>query len=177
MPFSSIDNLVPVCLELLWARPKPNLAVDLGFGCGKWAALIREYVDGWGSPQYLQHHTYLVGVDAWEPYVQSWHRALYDELVISDILPFMREGEDWDLALCIDVVEHFEKEQGLELLGLLKKHCKLALVATPVDYFPQGAAFGNPHERHLSGWTIEELAEFGRVTRHETQYLLKISRK
>jgi len=35
------------------------------------------------------------------------------------------------------------------------------IVSTPRTFFEQGAAFGNPHERHLSSWTRHDLASYG----------------
>jgi hypothetical protein len=177
MPFSSVDNLRPVCCELLWLKPKPRRIVDLGIGSGKWGALVREYVDGWGEKEYPGRRTYLAGVEIYEPYVQPWHRALYNDIIIGDMVEFMRRGEHWDLALCVDALEHLEKPTALEFLGLLKKHCQTALVATPVDFFAQSQVFGNIYERHLSAWTAEELGRFGSVQQHGTQFLLKVDNR
>ena len=67
----------------------------------------------------------------------------------------------YDLVLLIDVLEHFEKDQGKELVKTLVKKNGGIIISTPKKPSPQEDAFGNIYETHRSVWSKEELMELG----------------
>lgn len=72
--------------------------------------------------------------------------------------------ESFDAVLFGDVLEHFEKKAGREVLDSLKPRVRPGgnlFVATPASFFPQAAVHGNPWEQHRSLWAEEELEELG----------------
>lgn len=87
------------------------------------------------------------------------YRAIYH----AEAIPFLRDtGEQWDVVLAAEVVEHHEREEGLELLRLVKARARrLAIVTSPVGFLRQGPLEGNPYQVHRSGWTPEELEALG----------------
>lgn len=67
-----------------------------------------------------------------------------------------------DLVLCIDVIEHFEKEDGLSLLSSIESlSSKRVFIFSPVGYQPQHSddrGFGNNYfQTHRSWWHPEDL--------------------
>lgn len=174
MPGSSEHNLTPVCGILRAMSPKPRTTLDIGVGLGKFGLLVREYVDVFGTEALGEHKTYLVGVEAFAPYVQPWHRSIYDELHIGDIRDLRAAFGHFDLILAIDVVEHFGKDEAIDLLEWIASHSTEAIVAIPVVPSPQGAAFGNEYERHRTAFTEVELRPFGDVQVAGGQYILHV---
>lgn len=95
--------------------------------------------------------------------------------VVSDALDYAKKCKDksFDVVSIIDGIEHLTKERGLELLKeairIAKRH---VLVFTPEGYVENhphhawGIEAGDEYQRHLSGWTIDELKELGLTTIH-----------
>jgi 2-polyprenyl-3-methyl-5-hydroxy-6-metoxy-1,4-benzoquinol methylase len=84
-------------------------------------------------------------------------------------------SEPWDLVLAIDILEHFVESEGVALLTRIKESLSprgLAIVSTPGNWNPQGAAFGNELERHRSFWSMPRLSEWGIARRVGSQVIL-----
>ena len=68
----------------------------------------------------------------------------------------------FDMILMTDVIEHFDKDKGIEVLEMCKVICnKAVMISTPAVFFEQGAYAGNEHEKHLSAWTINDFTKLG----------------
>lgn len=79
-----------------------------------------------------------------------------------------REIEDafgpgsFDIVIALDVVEHFEKQDGWALLGAMEAVARRRVVVfTPNGFLPQGEKDDNPLQVHRSGWTVDEFTERG----------------
>jgi hypothetical protein len=86
------------------------------------------------------------------------YNRLYDEDAINiiDKIDFA-----YDLVLLIDVLEHFNKEQGNSLLSKVIRNNKGAIISTPKKVSDQKEAFNNKYEIHKSQWTKDELSAHG----------------
>lgn len=178
MPSSSLV-VAPAVMHYLWeARPadRPIRVVDVGPGWGKYATLIREYIDSDAE---------ISAIEKWEGYIDE-HRldVLYDAVIPIDVLDLIGpltgsdpETEDVEIALdlvvaadvvlLVDVVEHLEKRQALRLLDALPGY---VIVCTPRDFFHNPAHLPEP-ERHVSHWTADDFFLTGRLDRHETDMI------
>ena len=75
----------------------------------------------------------------------------------------------YDIVMCLDTIEHLEREPALKLLDEMKRICrKKAIVYTPGIFEPNtqpdGGAWGlgeNPYQLHKCVITKEELEEHG----------------
>lgn len=141
----------------------PKTVLDIGVGYGKYGLLMREYLDLWHGDGTLDRRTRIVGIEAHAPYLQGWQEAIYDELIVGDAAEVLPD-ESFDLALLIDVLEHFEMEAGHAFLQSLTRIAANVLICTPAQDSPQGAAFGNEFECHRSLWTVGDLMAHGNVT-------------
>jgi hypothetical protein len=56
------------------------------------------------------------------------------------------------LVLLIDVLEHFNREEGLKLLELCQNIAKGVIVSTPKTFQEQKDMFDNVFETHQSSW-------------------------
>lgn len=128
--------------------------LDVGCGPGIVGALCRVYRDADRT----------VGVDAFDPYLERVRRHhLYDELVkwrLEDVpLPFA-DGE-FDVATCIEVIEHLPREAGERLLDELERVAGRVVVTTPNWFFDQEELDHNPLQRHRSLWRERDFMRRG----------------
>jgi hypothetical protein len=139
--------------EIGGERDKTVEILDLGIGVGGFGKRIKTRI---------QAPTRITGVEVWEKY-KSDKWAYYDEIVIDEISAFLA-GNDraFDFILLIDVLEHFERAHGEEVLSDLKRRARRAvIVSTPTTDYPQGPFGGNPYEIHRCIWRNRELCEAG----------------
>lgn len=75
---------------------------------------------------------------------------------IEDLRAILQEAvgqTQFDIVTAYGVIEHLTKRDGWELLEKCEAlSCKYVLLETPNGFVPQGPEFGNPLQRHLSGW-------------------------
>ncbi|WP_234973033.1 hypothetical protein [Paenibacillus vortex] len=96
--------------------------------------------------------------------VDSYHSCFYNKIHVADAFDHLHavvEPGQFDLIILGDVLEHFTKERGLALLQTCIQKSRFVLLNIPIGTnWPQGAAYGNEFEAHLSTWTTEELDQF-----------------
>lgn len=144
-------------IENIWPKDIESI-IDLG--CG----------DLWftaGLPGVVRH----IGVDIWPEQLKlaAERRPVFGwEPVCMDALAYMRQCPDHyvDAVLAIDIIEHLEKEQGLELLDIMERVAKkLVICWSPLGMLERGPynpdLTENPHQVHLWGPTPEIFIERG----------------
>ena len=57
--------------------------------------------------------------------------------------------------------EHLLKEDFLKILPTLESKYKVLIFGMPLGEEPQGSAYGNPWEKHISSWYTNEWKELG----------------
>ena len=165
MPSSDIYLIPHVCVRVRELLPRSIL--DIGIGFGKYGFLAREYTDICE----LRYHsvswqTRIDGIEIFTDYIGDLQHLIYSNLYIGDALDCLQGLGNYDMILLIDVLEHLKKAKGVELIEMIGKKSKTALVSTPIKVKSLGAPlmkYGNVHERHVSQWTKKELARFGEV--------------
>jgi Methyltransferase domain len=134
---------------------RPRRVLDIGVGYGKWGLLVREALDFIdGRFQRDEWKVTIDGIDAhrYDSPLLDW---VYDDVRICDVLDVADKLAGYDLVLMGDVIEHFEKEDGMRLLTVLLAHNRNVLLTTPLFYFDQEME-DNPYERHRSHWTMAD---------------------
>ena len=178
MPTSGSYPLTHICERVLQLQPTSIL--DLGSGFGKYGVLMRDYTDIWQNR--YRKDSWITKIDAVEGF--RWYitgnclYGVYSHVFVMDIMEFMWTTKQcYDLILCIDVLEHFEKQVGRELVRLIAgKKGREAFICLPIKVGDQKATYGNQLEVHKSSWTKEELEEYGTVTCFRNAYLLHMTR-
>lgn len=146
MPSSNLA-LAPTIIHLVHiAQPHRNV-LDVGPGRGKYGLLLREYLNE--PPEILD------AIEVEPSYITPRLKAIYDEVFLDDVRNW--SGEDlgfYDVVLLVDVIEHLDKDEGLELLGGIPGR---VVVCTPEEFFsnPPGLP---PSEEHRSLWTRQDFA-------------------
>lgn len=130
--------------------------IDIGCGRGIVGALTRIY----RTPKRL------VGVDIFQEYLEFCEKyRIYDELFQIDLsqtsLPF--NDEEFNVATCIETIEHLSKKQGELLLKELSRIANIVIVSTPSFFFkqPKSHTQHNPHQAHMSKWTVKDFKQRG----------------
>ena len=161
MPSSRPIAINYVCNKILEINPMSVL--DIGIGFGKFGFLAREYTDIWHG-RYFKWETKIEGIEAFERYVGLLQRLVYDKIHIGDALNVILQLDyKYDLIICSDMLEHLEKDRGLELLKVITKKGKYSIIVLPIFPSPQGNVYGNEYERHRARWDYPELEKFGQV--------------
>lgn len=165
MPTSNAYNIAPIIDAA--CKIKPRSVLDLGCGYGKYGALLREYLDGHGGvlnpedPEWKG--TLIIGYEAFEQYRNPmWE--FYDQVFVQDFtdsVSLWYGGNDYDLVLMIDSLEHLEREAGSKLLQHLVEDNKNVIVSCPDGDYPQGAVYGNEYECHRSVWRRQDFERRG----------------
>ena len=151
MPFGSISVFATIISEL--EAIKPKIVLDLGSGNGINAAGIRN----WVNPDAV-----IVTVDVWQPkwkYITA-STAHYD-MLIEKFLDYPADEWMCDCVLMTDVLEHFERDVGRDVLSKIIR-CLVpggrAYVSTPAIWMDQGPVDGNEYETHRSLWQVGDFA-------------------
>ena len=167
MPISSWNAITPIMNEVY--RLQPKTVLELGIGYGKYGVLLREVLDAMhGRCRPDQWEARIDGVEAWEAY----RNPCWDAYSNIDIADFGKsEHADYDLVLMIDSLEHLEPQQGREFLARLVANNKHVIVSVPVQYMPQGAAYGNEFETHRTHHTGNEFDQYNPTVLHRDMCL------
>ena len=140
--FTTFDDL---CVYLL-TQIQPKRVLDIGAGEGKYGHLIR-------AANLPQPH--LTAVE-YEPARKDELLALgYDEVRSISALSLMEHPEEtFDFVILGDVIEHFRKSEGQDLLEYLNYRCKFILIVTP-ECMPMSSP--NFYEGHNSLWRPQSM--------------------
>lgn len=142
-------------LNTVWRLLDKGAKTILDIGCGK------------GEPMKFINRKGLfevVGADIFQPYLIGCKElGIYSECVRCDIrsLPFKRGS--FDIVICMAVLEHLAKEEGINLIKDME--CigrKQIIIDVPRGAYEQHIARdGNPAQIHRSSWGPDDLKELG----------------
>ena len=137
-----------------WSLGKVNKASLLDVGCGNGRVM-----------KFINKHKrfFSVGVDIFELAIREAQRQeSHDGYVLCDVqqLPFQRKS--FDIVLCMEVLEHLERNEGVVLLQTLEEIARMQIIiTTPVGLYKQDAFNGNLYQQHKSIWSPNELKRLG----------------
>ena len=171
MPFSQSSQLSTIIgwIETL----APRSVLDVGAGMGQYGFLMRNNLEGvnlfrvegdrgWLRPK-SEWQILIDGIEGYAGYLTPVHDWAYNHVMVGDALTLLGaiESGRYELAIAIDILEHFDREQGLRLLAELRRVAsRAALVSTPKVFQAQQVP-ANPYENHRSQWTRADLALSG----------------
>jgi ubiquinone/menaquinone biosynthesis C-methylase UbiE len=128
-----------------------NIKSVLDLGCGN------------NSPIQFTNVKYSVGVDNFSPYIKSsQEKSIHSQYIKSNLINLEIKDKTYDLVLCSEVIEHLKKEDGRNLIKKMNNIAiKKIIITTPNGFLEQAEFDGNSMQKHLSGWTIQELKKLG----------------
>jgi SAM-dependent methyltransferase len=113
---------------------------------------------------------FTVGAESFLPDLRvAKKNGTHDDFVLCDArsLPFQRKS--FDVVLCIEMLEHVDKEEGLRLLKDMEEIAvRKVILSTPVGFLhtsletsPCHRDDSNPYQEHRAGWKANELSALG----------------
>ncbi len=109
-----------------------------------------------------------VGVDIYEEYFNHIESKVPYVVIKGDVtkLKDMFVPKSFDLVILMDIVEHVEKGQALEMIAECEKIARKAVVIeTPRGFVPQNIDIlgygGHEFQTHRCGWEVEEFEKMG----------------
>lgn len=146
--------------------------LDVGTGMGQYGFLARTNLEHINLFEVNGSHArrkdrsewkiLIDGIEVFEKYITPVHEYAYNNIFVGnalEILPTLTQK--YDLVLAIDILEHFDKEAGIEFIRCLKSVSSgSVLISTPKEFIPQEVE-ANPYENHRSLWSLEELNALG----------------
>jgi hypothetical protein len=136
-------------------RLNPKSILDVGVGFGRWGMLFREFLEIWESGRYNGEWQRIIeGVEIFPGYIKEYHKFFYNNIYIDDALNYLRNTEKrYDLIHFGDIIEHFIKKDGKELISLGLEKGKNVLINIPIGkHWKQEGTLTNPSEEHQSVW-------------------------
>jgi len=126
----------------------PNIVVDVGVGDGYYGTLIK----------YFLPDVHLVGVEIMADYITSFNlNSIYNEIVNKDIFDCIQEFSG-DLIIFGDVLEHIEKEKGIEILKCAVNKFNFVIINGPIGFQKHEHEISS--EIHRSGWSVDDFGEY-----------------
>lgn len=143
---------------------EPKQVLDVGIGFGRWGMIVREFCDVWyGRVLRQDWQVHIEGIEVFAENISDYHDRFYNKVHAGDarrIMPDLLKS-NWDTIIFGDVLEHFEKEEGRNLLNASLVASSYVLVNIPLgEEWPQENIYDNPYEQHLSVWIAEEFKDF-----------------
>ena len=137
---------------------QPASILDVGCGCGNYA-----HVNIFGAPN--------ATIEAVEPTEKYWSdydlENKYDVLHKTTLQDFTKKDWQYDLIMCIDVLEHLYLSEAIDMIECLSYNCNYIIIGWPTDY-TQDCWEGNPYEKHKSNMTLSDLNRFNIVHYEKT---------
>lgn len=144
-------------------RINPESVLDIGVGFGRWGILCREFLEIWDEGNYTDIWARKIdGVEIFRDYIKEYHYKFYNNIYIANAYDFILEQkEKYELIIFGDVIEHFEKKIGEEIIDICLEKSKYVLINIPIGkYWEQGKTNDNPYEEHKSIWSIEDYRRY-----------------
>ena len=147
------DLYLEPILEKLCLEVSPYSLLDVG--CGSNSPIHR----------FSEKIIETVGMDGFQPSIdQSQIKKIHKNYILGDVMKSLAAtpSKSIDVVIAIDVIEHFEKNQGWALLAELERVArKRVIIFTPNGFLAQGEYDENPHQLHRSGWEVSEFINKG----------------
>jgi len=150
--FGHISLVVEILMKV-----KPKSVLDIGVGYGKYGMLAREYLD---FAHFKKREIVIDGIEGFGEYIQEGQRFYYDHILVGDARTILPSIGQYDMILLLDTLEHFTRDDGLQILKTCQSKAKYILVGTPHDIGVQSAVYGNELERHRFQWRKADLLPF-----------------
>ncbi|WP_430111649.1 hypothetical protein [Paenibacillus sp. B1-33] len=156
---------VSFCVDLI-RRINPRSILDVGVGFGRWGIISREFLDVWnGKVEKDSWDIHVEGIEAFPTNIENYHKEFYSKIWTQDARDFFKTcSTKYDLIIFGDVLEHFYKIEGYELLDIALKISNFVMINIPIgEDWEQDALYGNEYEEHKSEWELEDFEKYSIV--------------
>jgi len=161
--FWKLPITYPKFVKEYWRKNHNPLIKELKKMCGKPKNILDVGCGSCSPIKYIEAPS-KTGIDIWKPSLKTAiKRKTYDKIIQGDALEICKllPAKSYDLVLCLNLLEHLEKEKGKELIRELKRIGLKVIVLVPLGWFAQGEEGNNPYQEHQSAWLERELIGLG----------------
>jgi ubiquinone/menaquinone biosynthesis C-methylase UbiE len=104
-----------------------------------------------------------VGVDfSAQALSDASQRHTHDSYIEADFRKLDLADKSFDIVLCLEMIEHLEKNEGLKLIERLERIArKQVIISTPVGMLEAAGEPDQPGSAHLSGWSLHDFESRG----------------
>jgi len=136
--------------------------LDVGPGFGKYGMLLREYLDIWFGRYHKKSWECRIDcIEAFKDYITPVHEYIYNQIYIGKAEEMINQLPSYDLILILDVIEHLEKDIGINFIIDCKKKSSAIIIMTPKGFTEQAPYMSNQFEIHRSGWIEKDFETLG----------------
>ena len=142
--------------EKLWPFKEGEIVSILDVACG--LSLKSKFI-----PAQIR-----VGVDIYEKYFSHIESEVPYVVIKYDVrkLREIFQPNSFDLIIALDVIEHLEKEESLDMIKQCEEIARKAVILeTPLGHIPQNLDIlghgGHEFQTHRCGWETQELKDLG----------------
>lgn len=157
---TSYHGQISTILDIVLSQ-EPKIILDVGIGFGKYGVLLREMLDI-SNERYSKDKWEVIidGIEGYKDYKNPIYEYVYNKVYFGFVQEIIKNLErDYDLILMIDVLEHFDKNEGEKIISMLLKKCKNLLLCTPAIPSEQ-SYLDNDLEKHKSLWKISDFKKY-----------------
>ncbi|SKA79510.1 hypothetical protein SAMN05443428_10379 [Caloramator quimbayensis] len=154
--YGQISTILDIALS-----QNPKSILDVGIGFGKYGVLLREILDI-SNERYSKDKWEVIidGIEGYKDYKNPIYEYVYNKVYFGFVQEVIKSLKySYDLILMIDVLEHFNKNEGEEIIESLLQICKNLLVCTPAIPSKQ-TYLDNNLEEHKSLWKISDFKKY-----------------
>jgi 2-polyprenyl-3-methyl-5-hydroxy-6-metoxy-1,4-benzoquinol methylase len=122
---------------------KPRSILDVGVGFGRWGIMCRDILEidrGRLLPDTWT--TRIDGIKIYEPYAKALGNFAYNHLYVGDALEIIDRLGHYDVILCGDVIEHFDKETGRLFVSKMLDRAGIVIMTCLRNAFFRSTGFG-----------------------------------
>lgn len=156
------DYVKALCEAYVPTGYNPTLRVlDVGAGCGTYADALA------GLPITLE------AVEVWPETVEALKKdARYAWVYDADVRHVAGVFEGYHVVIFGDVLEHMSVHEAHVVWDRAARSGATIIVSVPNSHYPQGALYGNEHERHLIEDPVKELIMHLPIPTETWEYLV-----
>ena len=133
--------------------------LDIGCGAGWYGKILRDV---------FKSGITIDAVEIFSAYIDRHSlRAIYDQIIVNDIMSIYKNLPNYDLIIMGDVLEHLPKPQAIELVKGVRGKSRFLWCALPLIVEGKAWSTGyrqgpedfteNPANKHWHDWTLEEV--------------------
>ncbi|QCX34240.1 hypothetical protein FDN13_11315 [Caloramator sp. E03] len=159
MPTSYHGQISTILDIVISLRPKSIL--DVGVGFGKYGVLLREMFDI-SMERYSKDKWEIVidGIEGYSNYKNPIYEYVYNKVYFDLVQDIAKKIEkNYELILMIDILEHFHKKEGEEIIDVFLEKCSNLLICVPFIPSPQ-KYLDNSLENHKSQWRVSDFKKY-----------------
>jgi hypothetical protein len=159
-PYDDTICILDMMGRLCWG--KEVTVLDVGAGFGRWGFLLRCHLGFGRSLTAVKPQPLIIdAIEAFTGNISPVYDCVYDHTYIGDARAILPGLKTYDVVICSHMIEHFNKDQGLQFLDDMVAHAKVCVIlALPFGMWPQEAYDGNEWEVHRSTWCGDDFLKY-----------------